>query len=172
MDRHPKRWKTRNDSSLKELLIGFLNYYSYTFRYSKDAICVRKGGIIPKQMAQRYKSDDNSYSHWKFLSIEEPFNHTNTARSVYDEVVFEQILSVFRVSHYTLRRYPFLDSIMTGKQFTNEYVTKPGSGPIGGYVNSGTTPSADLYEEKIDSLPTRIRSNSSPTKGSPPKSSP
>jgi len=161
MDRQPKRWQSKNDWSLKELLIGFLNYYSYTYRFSKDAISVRIGGTIPKNRVQNFPSEDNDYRHWKFLSIEEPFTRTNTARSVFDVVMFEHILSVFRVSHYTLRRYPFLDSIMTGKQFTNEYVTKPGSGPV---TTSTTMPSTssvvDPYEGKT---PTRMRSNSSPS---------
>jgi len=123
-DSRPIRWKSYNDSSLKELLIGFLDYFSYTFCYSKDAISVRLGQTVAKHEVQRFKSDENSFYHWRYLSIEEPFNRTNTARSVYDQVTFEHILSVFRVSHYTLRRYPFLDSIMTGKQFTNEYCNR------------------------------------------------
>jgi len=121
MTKKPIRWKSENQSSLKELLIGFLDYYSYGFCYSKDAISIRLGRTIPKHVAQRYKSEDNAFSHWKYLCIEEPFNRSNTARSVYDEVTFERILSVFRVSHYTIRRYPYLDSIMTGKQYTNHY---------------------------------------------------
>jgi len=121
MERKPKYWRSQNTSSLKELLIGFLDYYSYSFCFTKDAISVRSAHILPKHVVQRYKSEDNAFSHWKYLCIEEPFNRTNTARSVYDEVAFERILSVFRVSHYTLRRYPVLDSIMTGNEYSNDY---------------------------------------------------
>jgi len=128
MNQKPMSWKSRNEMSLKELFIGFLDYYSYTFCYLKDAISIRLGQTVPKHVVQRYKFNGNSFSHWKYLSIEEPFDHTNTARSVYDEVTFERILSVFRVSHYTIRRYPFLDSIMTGKQYVNDYVDE--------YINS------------------------------------
>lgn len=117
MNRRPKYWKSRNELSLKELLIGFLDYYSYTFCYSKDVVSVRLGQTVPKHTARTYKSDNNSFAHWKYLCIEEPFDRSNTARSVYDQVMFERILSVFRVSHYTLRRYPFLNSVMAGKQF-------------------------------------------------------
>jgi len=122
MNQKPMKWKSQNQSSLKELLIGFLDYYSYTFCYMKDAISIRLGHTLPKHVVQRYKSEENAFSHWKYLCIEEPFNRTNTARSVYDEVTFERILSVFRVSHYTIRRYPVLDSIMTGKQYANDNI--------------------------------------------------
>ncbi|CAG2106526.1 unnamed protein product [Medioppia subpectinata] len=120
-NRKPKSWKSLNNSSLRDLLLGFLEYYSYSFCFAKDALSVRTAHVLPKHVVQRYKSDDNSYNHWKFLCVEEPFNRTNTARSVYDEVMFERILSVFRVSHYTLRRFPRLDSIMSSKEYNNDY---------------------------------------------------
>ena len=100
---------------MKELLIGFLDYYSYVFSYDNDAISVRLGHPIPKSKVL-------SSLACAYLCIEEPFNRTNTAHSVYDKVTFERILSVFRVSHYTLRRYPFLNSIMAGRKFANETV--------------------------------------------------
>ena len=153
MESRPKRWKSHNESSLKELLIGFLDYYSYSFCFSKDAISVRLGQTLPKHVVQRYKSDDNCYSHWKYLSIEEPFNRSNTARSVYDQVMFEHILSVFRVSHYTLRRYPFLDSIMAGKHYSNHYMTKP--------ETTVTTADYEPYLKVLSSTPTKTRRNSS-----------
>ncbi|XP_054155634.1 poly(A) RNA polymerase gld-2-like [Oppia nitens] len=120
-NRRPKQWKSDNTSSLKHLLLGFLEYYSYNFCYTKDAISVRLAHVLPKHIVQRYKSDENAYGHWKLLSIEEPFNRTNTARSVYDDVIFERITSVFRVSHYTLRRIQKLSSIMTSAGKGNDY---------------------------------------------------
>lgn len=133
-NRPPIKWNSQNQSSLKDLLLGFLDYYSYTFCYERDAISVRLGQIIPKHVVQRYKSDasENYFTHWKYLCIEEPFNRTNTARSVYDEITFQRILSVFRVSHYTFRRYPYLDSIMSvealtskeSSKYSNEYFSK------------------------------------------------
>jgi len=112
--RWARRWRSRNTMTLKELFIGFLDYYSYVFSYDTDAISVRLGHVIPKSKVQPLTCP--------YLCIEEPFTRTNTAHSVYDRVVFERILSVFRVSHYTLRRYPFLGSIMTSKRFANEMV--------------------------------------------------
>jgi poly(A) RNA polymerase GLD2 len=122
VNKPPIKWNSQNQLSLKDLLLGFLDYYSYTFCYERDAISVRLGQVIPKHVVQRYKSDtsENYFTHWKYLCIEEPFNHTNTARSVYDEITFQRILSVFRVSHYTFRRYPYLDSIMSAEALTNE----------------------------------------------------
>jgi len=136
-NRKPKPWHSVNDASLKDLLLGFLDYYSYSFCFAKDALSVRTAHVLPKHVVQRYKCADNHYSHWKFVCVEEPFTRTNTARSVYDEVTFERILSVFRVSHYTVRRYPKLDSIMTGRDYTNDYMLA-----INQYVNAGpqTTP--------------------------------
>jgi DNA polymerase sigma len=140
-NRKPKPWHSVNDASLKDLLLGFLDYYSYSFCFAKDALSVRTAHVLPKHVVQRYKCADNHYSHWKFVCVEEPFTRTNTARSVYDEVTFERILSVFRVSHYTVRRYPKLDSIMTGRDYTNDYMLA-----INQYVNAGptTTPTKSL----------------------------
>lgn len=77
------------------------------------AISVRLGTKIQKFHAQNYPSSDNAPGHWKYLSIEEPFDRTNTARSVYDKETFDRILSVFRISHYTLRQQRTLKSIIT-----------------------------------------------------------
>lgn len=131
-NRQPLKWKSQNFMTLGELFIGFLDYYSYQFNYASDAVSVRLGHTIPKTVTQRFKSEscDNAFGHWRYLCIEEPFNRTNTARSVYDEFTFERILGVFRVSHYTLRRYPFLDSIMT-RQPVKERKTD-----IEDYINS------------------------------------
>ena len=45
---------------------------------------------------------DLSDGRRRALSISEPFDLTNTARSVYDEDEFERIIRVFRRSYFTI----------------------------------------------------------------------
>lgn len=106
------KFSSENTSTLGELLVGFLYYYSYRFNFKKCAISVRVGKAITKREAQRFKSEDNKMGHWKCLCIEEPFDRTNTARSVYDEETFNRVLDVFRACHCSLRREKTIHAIM------------------------------------------------------------
>lgn len=91
-------FKSDNHQTLGELLMGFLHYYS-TFEYNLYAISVRLGARIPIDECRLARSQKNDPHQWKYLCIEEPFDLTNTARSVYDPEVFQQVKSVF-VSSY------------------------------------------------------------------------
>ncbi|XP_059149833.1 poly(A) RNA polymerase GLD2-like [Physella acuta] len=88
---------TKNTATLGELFLGFLNYYGNIFKYD-NVISVRTGGIINS-------CDLGSNSvQWKYLRIEEPFDRSNTARSVFDGYVFTRILRVFTQSFSVLER--------------------------------------------------------------------
>lgn len=64
-------------------------------------------------MLNRYtRSSKNDPHQWKFLCIEEPFDLTNTARSVYDVAEFKRIRDVFYNSYKTLSNTHSLDSIL------------------------------------------------------------
>ena len=43
-------------------------------------------------------ADGRAHNEWKYVMIEEPFDLTNTARSVFDYDVFTHIVSVFKKS--------------------------------------------------------------------------
>ncbi|KAF9419913.1 hypothetical protein HW555_003746 [Spodoptera exigua] len=64
---------TLNRSSLAELFLQLLQYYA-EFPYERMAVS------------------------WKLVCVEEPFDLTNTARSVYDRDSFDKIVSAFRAS--------------------------------------------------------------------------
>ncbi|KAH9503294.1 Glycerol 2-dehydrogenase (NADP(+)) [Bulinus truncatus] len=91
---------SQNNVTLGELFLGFLNYYSNIFNYDTQVISVRLGTSFLRHEI----SDRNNSMQWKFLNIEEPFDKSNTARSVYDNYVFKRILRVFDVSYKTLER--------------------------------------------------------------------
>ncbi|XP_076355314.1 poly(A) RNA polymerase GLD2-like isoform X1 [Tachypleus tridentatus] len=90
------KWNSQNNQTLGELFVGFLNYYSYMFDFSKKAISVRLGCTVPKHVVMCNKSPKNNAGQWKFICIEEPFDQTNTARSVYVQLAFNKILNAFR----------------------------------------------------------------------------
>ncbi|XP_017779095.1 PREDICTED: poly(A) RNA polymerase gld-2 homolog A-like [Nicrophorus vespilloides] len=100
-----------NKQSLGELLLGFLQYYSY-FDYNQYAISVREAALLPVEECKFARAPKNDATQWKLLCIEEPFDFTNTARSVYDVDTFEHIKSVFRLSHQKLHRTKTLSSIL------------------------------------------------------------
>jgi poly(A) RNA polymerase GLD2 len=107
-------WKSENRQTIGELFIGFLKYFSKDFRYEKHAISVRTGSLIDKE-----EFLDNDLTHYgdALLAIEEPFDFTNTARSVYDDDEFERIVRVFRRSYFTIEKSKSFSSILT-EQFT------------------------------------------------------
>lgn len=103
---------SRNEQPLGDLLLGFLYYFSYLFRFAVEVISVRLGCTIDKDTARNYVNSKNTPTQWRWICIEEPFDRTNTARSVWDEQSFSQILNVFRYSHYKLEKSKNLNSIL------------------------------------------------------------
>ncbi|XP_077291148.1 poly(A) RNA polymerase gld-2 homolog A-like [Arctopsyche grandis] len=102
-------YKSENNQALGELLYGFLQYYTY-FEYSKYAISVRTGKLISVEDCRA--AHRNETHQWKFLCVEEPFDLSNTARSVYDPDVFAHICSVFEKSKQALEKSPLLSSLL------------------------------------------------------------
>ncbi|KAI1296659.1 Poly(A) RNA polymerase GLD2 [Halotydeus destructor] len=104
--------ESNNKCSVGELFVEFIHYFANTFNYEEDAISVRTGKLIPKQVTRMYKSPKNSPADWPFLAIEEPFDRTNTARSVHDKAIFDRIMSIFKDTSKRLRQgYPFASII-------------------------------------------------------------
>lgn len=103
---------SRNAQPLGDLLLGFLYYFSYLFRFAVEVISIRLGCTIDKDTARNYVNSKNTPTQWRWICIEEPFDRTNTARSVWDEQSFSQILNVFRYSHYKLEKSKNLNSIL------------------------------------------------------------
>lgn len=94
-------FKSDNMCCLGELFLGFLKYYS-CFNYAEFAISVRTGSRLPIDVCRFMKAPRNDVNQWKFLCIEEPFNFTNTARSVFDIEKFQFIKETFRSSYMEL----------------------------------------------------------------------
>lgn len=83
-----------NKQSLGDLVIGFLKYYTH-FCFETHAISVRQGNSLFIDECRYARSQKNDPHSWKYLCIEEPFDLTNTARSVYDLEAFKRIRRVF-----------------------------------------------------------------------------
>lgn len=102
-------WQYADKSTLGELLIGFLDYYANKFDYDRDAISVRLGKRIDRAVIARQRPNGgyqqngtNWRSQWRCICIEEPFTYSNTAHSIYDEMVFDAIKTAFREAHQEL----------------------------------------------------------------------
>jgi len=116
-DELPSPFSTKNTQLIGELFVLFLDYFAREFNFERDAISVRLGRAVPKEVVQYYGGPKNSPHMWKSLCIEEPFDRTNTARSVYDPIVFEKIIEVFRMSHEKLVQTGDLSSILGPEPF-------------------------------------------------------
>ncbi|PAV67752.1 hypothetical protein WR25_04249 [Diploscapter pachys] len=115
-------FRFENHMSLGELLVGFLDYYANRFDYNKDAISVRWGkrldrvAVVAKKSPYSVSRSPNDtpislngndisqqwIAQWRCICIEEPFTRQNTAHSVYDEMIFEEIKRAFREAHTEL----------------------------------------------------------------------
>ncbi|XP_008207094.1 poly(A) RNA polymerase gld-2 homolog A isoform X3 [Nasonia vitripennis] len=102
----------RNTQTLGELLIEFFKYYN-TFDYEHYAISVRVADKIPIETCRYVRSFKNDPHQWKYLCIEEPFDFTNTARSVYDPNAFQMIKEIFKQTYHRLKKTNNLNSIFT-----------------------------------------------------------
>ncbi|XP_052868512.1 poly(A) RNA polymerase gld-2 homolog B [Anopheles cruzii] len=110
-------YQTENRQTLGELLLQFLEYYTH-FEYARYAISVRTASVIPIEECRLARSYKNDPHHWKHLCIEEPFDLTNTARSVFDGDVFEQIKSTFGTSWRMLEASKCLSALFGDPLFT------------------------------------------------------
>jgi len=63
------------------------------------------------KLAAQNKNPKNDFHCWKLLCIEEPYDRTNTARSVYDKNIFERIISIFEICWQRLDASQDLGSI-------------------------------------------------------------
>ncbi|CAH4020770.1 unnamed protein product [Pieris brassicae] len=96
--------RSQNRLTLGELFLQFLKYYA-DFPYDQMAVSVRAGRRIPIAECRYSHLDPHQ---WKHICVEEPFDLTNTARSVYDPETFEKIVKAFRDSHRRLAPRPRL----------------------------------------------------------------
>ncbi|XP_058230296.1 poly(A) RNA polymerase GLD2 [Hemibagrus wyckioides] len=86
---------SKNQSSLGDLLLGFLKYYATAFRWDKYVISVREAKALPKSNCWEWRSN--------FLYVEEPFDSSNTARAVHEKMKFDAIRAVFTESWQVLQ---------------------------------------------------------------------
>ncbi|XP_050679392.1 poly(A) RNA polymerase gld-2 homolog A-like [Leptidea sinapis] len=89
--------RSHNRASLGELFLSMLRYYA-DFPYEQTVISVRSGRRIPLDECRPHLDP----YYWKHICVEEPFDLSNTARSVYDPDTFEKIVVAFRDSYRRL----------------------------------------------------------------------
>lgn len=99
-----------NQQTLGELFVEFFRYYD-TFDFYQYAISIRLAKRIPIDQCRKARSYKNEPSQWKCLCIEEPFDLTNTARSVYDPEIFQRIKKLFGLTYKQLEKKQDFNSI-------------------------------------------------------------
>lgn len=96
----------------------FFHKKTQIFSYSQHAISIRTASCLPIDQCRNARSPKNDTHQWKVLCIEEPFDLTNTARSVYDYEVFERVKATFLTSWQLLSKSNRLDSVFSSPLFT------------------------------------------------------
>lgn len=107
---------SQNTLTLGELFAGFLDYYA-NFNFEFCVISVRTGTVISKNCLPReiLQNDNQKFSEWKYILIEEPFDLSNTARSVFDYNIFNRIVQVFKQSARQISETKSYDSLFREK---------------------------------------------------------
>ncbi|XP_012238563.1 poly(A) RNA polymerase gld-2 homolog A-like isoform X2 [Bombus vosnesenskii] len=113
--------RPKNRQTLGELFVEFFRYY-VMFDFNQYAISVRLANKIAIEECRRARSYKNDPHQWKYLCIEEPFDLTNTARSVYDPDVFARIKHVFDCTYQNLKEHHDLARIFIKVDSTSPYI--------------------------------------------------
>ncbi|KAK1124871.1 hypothetical protein K0M31_006223 [Melipona bicolor] len=113
--------RPKNRQPLGELFVEFFRYY-VMFDFNQYAISVRLADKIPIEECRRARSYKNDPHQWKYLCIEEPFDLTNTARSVYDPDVFARIKHVFDCTYQNLKEHHDLARIFVKVNSASPYI--------------------------------------------------
>ncbi|XP_070541843.1 poly(A) RNA polymerase GLD2-like [Ptychodera flava] len=101
------QFNSENTQSLSGLLKGFFQYFAEEFDFSSQVISVRLGIAYPKKslnVSEPY--------HWKHICIEEPFDSNNTARPVYLQSKYEQIVDTFKNTNRKIGKATSLNDIL------------------------------------------------------------
>uniref|UniRef100_A0A3P8WEP1 polynucleotide adenylyltransferase n=1 Tax=Cynoglossus semilaevis TaxID=244447 RepID=A0A3P8WEP1_CYNSE len=109
--KHIQPYVSRNKSSLGELLLGFLKYYTTDFRWNEQVISVREATAFSKGNSKEWRN--------KFICVEEPFERNNVARAVYEKVKFDAIKARFAEACQRLHKSRDLSSIIPFRAIIN-----------------------------------------------------
>uniref|UniRef100_A0A182NL83 PAP-associated domain-containing protein n=1 Tax=Anopheles dirus TaxID=7168 RepID=A0A182NL83_9DIPT len=119
-------YTSENKDTLGKLLVMFYKHYA-EFDYTNYAISVRTGSLLP---VEKCKWNDNNLGGSRsgnYLCIEEPFNRTNTGKSVYNKQIFEQIKSAFVASWKMLEENQELSILFGEPLFTPSLMSSASS---------------------------------------------
>ncbi|CAG9818420.1 unnamed protein product [Phaedon cochleariae] len=106
-----KDFRSDNLATLGELLVGFFRYYA-SYNFQQYAISVRAGCSLSIDECRYAKAPKNDPHQWKYLCIEEPFDLTNTARSVFDAEAFKHIKTLIGSAYAELDESKTLDNLL------------------------------------------------------------
>ncbi|XP_028433402.1 poly(A) RNA polymerase GLD2 isoform X2 [Perca flavescens] len=110
--KHVPPYISTNQSSLGELLLGFLKYYATDFRWDKQVISVREAKALPKNNSKEWRN--------KYICVEEPFEKNNVARAVHEKIKFDAIKATFAESCRILQDRKDLNSIIPVRAIINK----------------------------------------------------
>lgn len=112
-------WGSLIITQILSKLILFFQLYNYflfkriSFSFEDNVISIRTGELIPKSCLTREEQDATKSA--SFIKIEEPFDLSNTARSVYDHYVFKEIRNVFKSTNLVLKSQKTYEAVLREK---------------------------------------------------------
>ncbi|XP_037536397.1 poly(A) RNA polymerase GLD2 [Nematolebias whitei] len=109
-------YTSKNQSSLGQLLLGFLKYYTTQFSWDKHVISVREAATFPRTKSGEWKN--------KLICVEEPFERKNVARAVREKHKFDAIKAQFAESCRLLQTTKDLNSIVPVRTIINKELSR------------------------------------------------
>ncbi|GAA52296.1 poly(A) RNA polymerase gld-2 homolog A [Clonorchis sinensis] len=105
--------RSNNPASLAELFVGFIQYYTNEFDFTRWAVSVRHGAPLPIDVAiRRLPPHEQAHTARSFkVFVEEPFCQSNAARSLHGDDVLNRIRQAFIKTHQAVRSQRPLESI-------------------------------------------------------------
>ncbi|KER28557.1 hypothetical protein T265_13546 [Opisthorchis viverrini] len=105
--------RSNNPASLAELFVGFIQYYTNEFDFTRWAVSVRHGAPLPIDVAiRRLPPHEQAHTARSFkVFVEEPFCQSNAARSLHGDDVLNRIRQAFVKTHQAVRSQRPLESI-------------------------------------------------------------
>ncbi|XP_077971406.1 poly(A) RNA polymerase GLD2-like [Styela clava] len=104
-----KPYRSENLMNLSQLLKKFFEYFAETFDFEIQVMSVRLGKAL---YIDEIMSTGKEWG--RMIKIEEPFDLTNTARAVHQDLTAERIIGQFRSANRILQRGKGLEHLLEG----------------------------------------------------------
>lgn len=96
-------YSSSNKKTVDQLLIGFFKYFGTDITLRDNVVSIKQGSLIPRAT---FRLQSSAYSvrpkRWQYVCIEEPFDGSNTAASIFRSWDYSKIVQAMKDAHSKL----------------------------------------------------------------------